>query len=149
VEALTIRFSTIGGKNPNKLEAAYSDIAEAIRKSNAAVPEKIAADRLSPLMPSDDEFRASFIAYETENIKKPVREVLGGLHEFFTNGATTPADAGNLHVDHILPQSLPDEALAHGSLSREQAEALVGTFGNLTFLLKKPNIQASNRAFPL
>ncbi len=147
IEALTIRFSTIGGRNPNKLEKAYSQIAEDIRTSSDA-PEKIAAKRLEGLMPSDDEFRASFVSFETDNTTSSVRAVMEGLHEFATAGATTLAEPASLHVDHILPQSIPPEALAHGSLSRENAEDLVGTFGNLTFLLKKPNIQASNKAFP-
>lgn len=53
-----------------------------------------------------------------------------------------------VHIEHILPQGYAKIGYWTGLFSKEQADRLLNTIGNLTLLSGKKNIEASNRAFP-
>jgi hypothetical protein len=147
IESTTVRFSVIGGKNPNKLEKAYSSIATKIRDKGADDAEAIAVKVLGELTPPDDEFKSAFCNLLTDNVTNPIRAILAGLHEARSPGETEPREPDELHVDHIFPSQPSEAAYNESGITKEKAESLTGLLGNLTFLPAKPNISISNGPF--
>lgn len=145
-ESIAIRYSLVGEKNPNVLEAIYSDICKTIRDSSDPWQDILGSRHLLEI-PDDEEFREKLLTVSVSTINSGWREFLSKLNAFNGTGETKIQRGGRVHVEHILSQTPRASALSEAGLSQEEAGLLIYKIGNLTLLSGKKNKQASNRPF--
>lgn len=145
-ESITVRFSIVGERNPNLLEAIYAEICKALRDS-ANPWDTIAKSRLMDEVPSDDQFKEKLAAMEITSVTPAWREILAQLNAKLGTGETRIQRGGRVHVEHILPQKPRAVALQDSKLTKEEAQVLAHRIGNFTLLSGRRNQQASNRRF--
>lgn len=148
-ESITVRYSLVGGRNPNVLEKLYGVMAERLRQPTVTIDEILSMKELE-VVPSDDEFASEFASQSVgkgSNAWFTILECLnnqasGGKSELDARGAS------GVHIEHILPQKPTQEiAETYGFASIDDAKNFSGLIGNLTLLGEKRNKEASNREF--
>jgi hypothetical protein len=154
-ETITIRYSTVGEKNPNLLENMYSDLCTKMRKNplssskSVRFEDLIKGSDLVKEIPRDKEFKELFAKVELNKVSPTWREVLVKINSVLSTGETEIADAQKVHVEHILPQKSRAKTLSEARLSSEEASELIGRIGNLTLLSGRKNRKISNKPFSL
>jgi hypothetical protein len=148
-ESITVRYSLVGGRNPNALEKLYAAMAERLRKDTVTFDEILSMKDME-VIPSDDEFSAEFAGQYVGKGNSAWFTILeclnnqlsGGKSELDARGAT------GVHIEHILPQKPTLQvAETYGFGTLEDVRQWSGLIGNLTLLGEKRNKEASNREF--
>jgi Protein of unknown function DUF262/Protein of unknown function (DUF1524) len=148
-EAITVRYSIIGRKNPNLLERLYANMARVLRESTSTAASVLELPELADI-PGDDEFRDAFSAASMGRDTASWFHILGALNELESDGdgEARLGSRTNVHIEHILPQNPSPEALVECGLTASTAtDALINAVGNLTLLSGRRNRRASNRPF--
>lgn len=140
-EVLTVRHSTICNRSARDLERLYHACALRLRAA-AGEYEAVLRD-LAKFAPDDDVVKASFAGMRrsrtTEFLLRRIEESCAVEERVL--------EPQKVHIEHILPQSLPDQWLTYLAATKEEAQEYVEKLGNLTLLGAEYNKQASNYAF--
>lgn len=83
--------------------------------------------QLDPLVPDDSVFIKACRELAPSRLDRRWKAFLGRL-------MPVPGEEGDWLVDHVLPRSLPGEALKEGGLTRRQATRVVDSLGNLCLI---------------
>ncbi|MBC7882461.1 MAG: DUF262 domain-containing protein [Anaerolineae bacterium] len=145
IESVTIRYSVVGSKNPNKLEGAYNHLCSNLRSKEIELPEMISL-AFEGIMPNNEEFKDSFSTINVV-VSPTWRAILVRLNEQLGTGETTILGSNKVEVEHILPVKPNELALREAELDIDSAESLIGRIGNLTLIFGKINKQLSNGPF--
>ncbi len=137
----TFRYSTICGKNPNKLEKEYANIAYAVYSSGKPY-ESVRSDIIA-LDPSEQEFRKSFIEKSFKNAKI-ARYIIGKI-ENFVSSEEKIVDFSAVHLEHIMPKNI-EKWKANGFNQKIHIE-LLNNIGNMVLLSKTINTRIKNSVF--
>lgn len=149
-ESITVRYSIVGEKNPNRLEIIYAEICKALRNSELPLAELFEREPLSQLLseiPPDEEFRSRLEVMEISSINTAWREILVRINEKLSTGETRIESPNRVQVEHILPQTPRATVLTESNLSLEGAASLISRLGNLTLWSGIRNREASNKPF--
>lgn len=149
-ESITVRYSIVGEKNPNRLEVIYSEMCKALRDRDATLVEIFGSSPLLDLLgevPSDEEFGSKLKSAQISSITTAWREILVRLNHRMSTGETRIESPNRVHVEHILPQNPRATALTEAGISREYAATLASRLGNLTLLSGRRNRELSNKPF--
>jgi hypothetical protein len=145
-EVTTVRHSTICDRSARDLERVYHEAAKKLFDARGQNAEEAIANVRS-IMPGDDEFRAAFLEKTAQRIREPAKYLLRRIEEHLGTGEKRPVEGKQVHLEHVMPQTLSDawrEALGAGV---DQYNEYVNRLGNLTLLGHKLNVACSNRPF--
>jgi len=147
-EAITVRYSVVGARNPNYLERSYAVLARRIRSTGGRLLED-SGDIWSDFreVPADTQFRADFAATVLGRATVTWRTVLIRLNEEIASGETRIRGSKHVHVEHVLPQRPTVKALEEAGLESDEVTPICGAIGNLTLLSGKKNQSVSNGPF--
>jgi hypothetical protein len=144
-ESVTIRYSVVGDKNPNHLERMYAEMCCLVRSGNDYWHE---FKKIFNSIPDDSEFHAKLCQVRLQShVPKQWRELLIQLNSEISDGELRIGDSNLVHVEHILPRSPSQAALAESGMNAAQAEECCYRLGNLTLLGRNRNQRASNLPF--
>jgi len=146
-ETASVRHTLVSGRNPNQLDKAYAAICRALRDGNRNVISAILQE-LDGLVPNDEDFSNSLQSAEV-SVTPAWRAVLERLNDQMSTGETRVAAANKVHVEHILPRSPSEAALAEAGLNEIDAREFALRLGNLTLLSGKKNQSISNHPFSI
>lgn len=148
-ESITVRYSLVGGNNPNLLERLYADMAAKLRDP-ACTLEVLAGIPEMSQIPNDQEFRGTFAGLRVGKGGKAWHAILECLNSELA-GSKIELDTrsiSGIHIEHILPQRLSAATAAtYGFQDVESAQICAGLVGNLTLLGETKNKRASNAPF--
>ena len=99
---------------------------------------------LDTLIISDDEFYQNFKIFEVKRTHT-IRYLLRKIHNYSSNEMRILSDNQEIHIEHILPKKISDAEMS--LLAKNEQEALVNRFGNLTLLGQEYNCRANNKGF--
>lgn len=140
-----VRGLIVGGIGGGKAERAYCEGAVAVRSGKAKTTKAI-LKILTPIVPTDEEFRASFSKARVTK-SKLARYYLVAL-EKTENGDPEPElvpneDEDKVNLEHILPKNpAPKEWIAFPT---DEHKAWVNRLGNMALLQKGPNDRIGNK----
>ena len=149
-ESITVRYSIVGEKNPNRLEIIYAEVSRALHDTESSLSDLFDNKSLAQFLlevPTDEEFRHKLESVEISSINTAWREILVRINERLSTGETKIESPNRVHVEHILPQNPRATVLTESELSTEEAAALSSRIGNLTLLSGRRNREASNKPF--
>lgn len=148
-ESITVRYSIVGGKNPNRLEKLYAALARSLRTRAFRFQEIHSIPEMQDV-PGDEEFEKSFATFKVGKGNKSWYQVLEVINGILANGSGEAALSGRsvVHIEHIMPQK-PSNAAKNefGINNATKLEELTGLVGNLTLISGPRNRKASNRPF--
>lgn len=143
VETLLVRNFVVSGKNPNKYEKEFSNIAKMISDGYLKYDDDI-IQKIKVLTVNDEEFEANFRLFTSKKndvIRYLLRKIIN-----HTNAETRVVDnPKKVHVEHILPKKRSADDWKQ--FSEEEANDLLWRLGNLTLLGQEYNQKASNKSF--
>jgi hypothetical protein len=145
IQNLTMRYLIVGERNPNRLEASYSDWAIKIRNEGQDAIPYLRADAQS-LCPPDEEFEDGFLRL-TGLRTATARYILRKINENRAGRELRVAGPSEVNVEHILPQNPPQDWGPGIPDDRQERKLLAERLGNLTLLHERLNKEASNRPF--
>lgn len=140
----TFRYSTICGKNPNKLEKQYADIAYKIFNNNLNFDE--IKEELVDLNPTDVTFDESFKLREFKSTKLP-RYILSKIENFISSEEKN-LDQASVHLEHIMPKKI-DKWIEKDRIYLDIYSKYIDNIGNMTLLSKKINTSIKNSLFKI
>lgn len=141
-EAITVRYSIVGERNPNQLEDLYATICDAIRQSKNQGKLNLNPEIFSQI-PNDLDFISKLSAMQI-TASPTWRELLWRVNAKSGTGETK---IGRVNIEHILPQTPRAIVLSECGITKEQAQTLCYRIGNLTLLAGRKNSEASNKPF--
>lgn len=148
-ESISVRYSVVGEKNPNRLENIYEQICILLRKPEFDIST---ISRLPDLteIPDDSEFQFKLASAQTPTqINAAWREILVQYNDSLSTGETKIAATDKVHVEHILPLTFTAAVLDEAEITEIEANDLKQRIGNLTLLSKKINQSISNKPFSI
>lgn len=149
-EVITVRYSVVGGLNPNQLERVYGNLCKRLREAKA-IGETLDLNKVlyeeSKVVPTDQQFADKFTALEVDRVTPTWRTILVQLNTQIATGETRIENSKHVHVEHILPQSPDPNALAEAELTKDEVKDVVDRIGNLTLLSSRMNQKISNGPF--
>ena len=143
-EILTYRHSSISGLDNKNLERAYHRAAKILDESKGESLDE-AVELLVDNLPDAETFLNGFMR-QRMGVQYLVRYTLRGIEQELSPGYEKLKD-GNVHLEHIMPQTLTDAWRAALGDDWLEHEDRLNRWGNLTFLWYKLNSGASNLPF--
>lgn len=140
----SFRYSTICGKNPNKLEKKYSDLAYEVFNNSLSLDE--VKKQIIELSPSDDEFMKSFVSKNFKNTIFP-RYILGKIENFISSEEKI-IDFPAVHLEHIMPKKIDKWIEEDGEVGKYY-DKYVNNIGNMVLLSKSINTAIKNNIFSI
>lgn len=145
-EVLTFRYSTVGSMDSKELERAYHKAAKRLADSKGAQLRE-ARDELVSMLPSSEFFVQAFMQQRMGR-HYLVRYTLGRIEQHLSRDSEKVLKGNSkVHIEHIMPQTLNEEWRRVLGDRVEEHGDFVNRWGNLTLLLFKLNIAASNSPF--
>ncbi len=142
IESLVFRNFVIAGKVSNKYEISFAALANGIYNQTLNTVESIIQVIKNDTI-SDEEFKSAFINSTVQ--KKPViRYFFQKIHNQFENEMRINYSTSDIHIEHILPQSIGD-----WNIDPEIHTQYLWRIGNLTLLGSEYNQEISNSLFEL
>lgn len=138
----TFRYSTICGKNPNKLESLYADLAYEFNIGNKSLND--IKNEISLLNPSRVEFENAFREKEFKTTKIP-RYILGKIENYISSDEKK-VDFQSVHLEHIMPKQISEWKKVDNKYVKLHQKYL-NKLGNMTLLSEKINTSIKNSFF--
>jgi hypothetical protein len=147
IVALSFRYTTIGGQNPNEMERIYGKTSVAIFKGELTVARDIYNTYLKEAYIEDDSFKNDFKnkTINTQKYNVLVKYILAKL-EMQYGGHSPELNSKHLSVEHILPES-PDEHWTE-KFKGTEVDAFIYRLGNMTLLESAKNREAGRKPYP-
>ncbi len=144
---VSLRFSAVGRRNPNSLEALYNSVAVSLSRGGVATLADVRR-ALKPIYVPDDEFEADFCALRLRNkgpSAKRLRYLLAKIENQLSHADISDATMAAT-VEHILPENPATNGWEQ--FSPEGHERCYERIGNYSLLEQKLNAKkASNKDF--
>jgi len=137
IEKLIFRNIIIAKNTANKYEILFANIAHSIFNKKVGAIDIVIEIQRNKI--SDEVFRTHFSNLEIKN-KAIVRYILNQLNTSISSGETVISDSSDVHIEHILPQTV-------GKWKIYNHEEYVHKLGNLTLLGSEFNRKISNHIF--
>ena len=138
--SFTLRYS-ISGKNPNKLEKRYAELAYQIYNEGLTLKEVKGV--ISPLV-SEEEFELNFPNNEFKKTELP-RYILSKMENYLSSGEKK-VDPKSVHLEHIMPKKI-EKWGSENPVYYEIWGKYINTIGNMIILLDNINIRIKNGIF--
>lgn len=140
-----VRGLIVGGIGGGKTERAYCQAAVKVRSGSIKTANELLSE-LSEIIPTDEEFKASFAKARVTK-GKLARYYLTALEDT-EEGETEPElvpneDEEKLNLEHVLPQN--PKGSDWNQFSEEEQKIWVHRLGNMTLLQKGPNGRIGNK----
>jgi hypothetical protein len=146
VVAISFRYNTVGGQNPNELERIYGKASVAIFKGELTTAKDVFQQHLKEVYISDDGFKNDFKNKQLNTNKYSLlaKYILSKLEVQY--GGTAPSiTSKNLTIEHILPQNPTDEWIL--AFPNVDTQEYIYRLGNLTLLESSKNNEADRKSF--
>lgn len=144
--AISFRYNTIGGQNPNELERVYGKASVSIFKEEITTSRELFNTYLKEAYLDDSSFKNDFMnkTINTQKYNGLVKYILAKL-EVQYGGNEPELNAKQLSVEHILPQNPTEEWIQefHGV----DIENYIYRIGNFTLLEINKNRDAERKSF--
>jgi uncharacterized protein with ParB-like and HNH nuclease domain len=146
IVAISFRYNTIGGQNPNALEDIYNQASVGVFNGSLTSAKEVFFNHLKDVYLDDNSFKNDFKNKQlnTNKYNQLVKYILskleaqyGGVEPILTNK--------NLTIEHILPESPNDEWL--DSFTNVDCHDYIYRLGNLTILESSKNKEADRKVF--
>lgn len=144
--AISFRYNTIGGQNPNELERIYGKASVSIFKDEIKTARDLFNSYLKEAYLDNDSFKNDFNnkTINTQKYNSLVKYILAKL-EVQYGGNEPELNAKQLSVEHILPES-PTEEWAQ-NFQGVDMENYIYRVGNFTLLEANKNREADRKPF--
>ena len=146
IAVVSFRYNVICGRQSNEQEVVYNQIACALSAGEIVGAQK-AVDKLRPVYPEDEAFRAAFAgkALQTTSArnKKVVRFILSRLEAQLSEQRFELASA-KYSIEHVLPENPRD---GWDEFDDQQREASTYRLGNMTLLTTADNRELGNSGY--
>lgn len=144
--AISFRYNTVGGQNPNELERIYGKASVAIYKEEITTARVLFNTYLKEAYLNDDSFKNDFSnkVINTQKYNGLVKYILAKL-EIQYGGNEPDLNAKQLSVEHILPEN-PTEEWAQ-NFQGVDLENFIYRIGNFTLLEANKNREADRKLF--
>jgi uncharacterized protein with ParB-like and HNH nuclease domain len=146
VVALSFRYNTIGGQNPNELERVYGKASVAIFKGEITLAKDVYLKHLKDVYLEDNSFKNDFRNKQinTNKYNQLVKYIFSKLEKQY--GGTEPSISNkNLTIEHILPENPTDEWA--DKFQNADVQDYIFRLGNLTLLESAKNKEADRKSF--
>ena len=146
VVALSFRYNTIGGQNPNELERVYGKASVAVFKGEITLAKDVYLNHLKDVYLEDNSFKNDFKNKQinTNKYNFLVKYILAKL-EIQYGGAESSLTSKNLTIEHILPENPTDEWI--NLFQNADVQDYIFRIGNLTLLESAKNKEADRKPF--
>lgn len=146
IVALSFRYNTIGGQNPNELERVYGKASVAIYKSEITTAKEVFSKYLKDVYLEDNSFKNDFKNKQinTNKYNLLVKYILTKL-EIQYGGTESILTSKNLTIEHILPETPTDEWV--NQFQNVDVQDYIFRLGNLTLLESGKNKEADRKSF--
>ena len=143
IAAVSFRYNLICGRQPNRQEAIYNEVACKLAEGRLEADGAIQA--LQAIYPNNREFRAAFAdkTLNTHRQRRLVRFILLRLEQHLS-GREFDMESDSYNIEHVLPQH-PSEGWEE--FDDRQREACIFRLGNLTLLEASANRNLGNAAY--
>lgn len=145
IVALSFRYSTIGGLNPNELERVYGKASVAIFKGEITTSRALFQTHLKEVYVDDHNFKSDFKSKLINTNKQNLlaKYILAKL-EVQYGGLEMSLNSKNLTIEHILPESPNDEWVE--AFHNADVQDYIYRIGNLTLLESAKNKEADRKS---
>ena len=146
VVAISFRYNTIGGQNPNELERVYGKASVAIFNGELSTAKDIFQNHLKDVYMDDNSFKNDFKNKQVNTNKYNLlaKYILSKLEVQY--GGIEPILTGkNLTIEHILPER-PNDDWAE-QFQNVDAQDYIYRLGNFTLLESSKNRDADRKPF--
>jgi uncharacterized protein with ParB-like and HNH nuclease domain len=146
IVALSFRYNTIGGQNPNELERVYGKASVAIFKGEIVSSKDVFSKHLKDVYMDDNSFKNDFKNKQlnTNKYNVLVKYILAKL-EVQYGGTEFVLTNKNLTIEHILPENPTDEWVSN--FQNADVQEYIFRIGNLTLLESAKNKEADRKPF--
>jgi uncharacterized protein with ParB-like and HNH nuclease domain len=144
--AISFRYNTIGGQNPNELERIYGKASVSIFKDEQKTARELFHKYLKDAYLDNESFKNDF-ANKTINTQKynPLVKYILSKLEVQYGGSECDLNSKQLSVEHILPESPTEEwALKFQGIDIEN---YIYRIGNFTLLEASKNREADRKSY--
>lgn len=144
--AISFRYNTIGGQNPNELERIYGKASVSIFKEEFKTSRELFNTYLKDAYLDNDSFKNDFVnkSINTKKYNGLVKYILAKLEIQF-GGNEPELNSKQLSVEHILPEN-PTEEWAE-NFQGVDIESFIYRIGNFTLLEINKNRLADRKSF--
>jgi len=146
IVAISFRYNTIGGQNPNELERIYGKASVSIYRGETTTARDLFENYLKVAYIDDNSFKNDFLnkVLNTQKYNTLVKYILSKLEVQY--GGTEPeVNSNSLSVEHILPER-PDEHWLE-KFANVEVDNYIYRLGNLTLLETSKNKEADRKSF--
>ncbi len=146
IVALSFRYNTIGGQNPNELERVYGKASVAVFKSEITTSREVFFNHLKDVYLDDNSFKNDFKNKQinTNKYNQLVKYVLSKL-EVQYGGTDLALTNKNLTIEHILPENPNNEWVE--KFQNADYQEYTYRLGNFTLLESAKNKEADRKPF--
>ncbi len=144
--ALSFRYNTIAGQNPNELERVYGKASVAVYKGEIVLAKEVYLKHLKDVYLVDNSFKNDFKNKQinTNKYNVLVKYILAKLEIQY--GGTEPSLTNkNLTIEHILPENPTDDWV--NEFQNVDVQDYIFRIGNLTLLESAKNKEADRKSF--
>lgn len=144
--AISFRYNTIGGQNPNELERIYGKASVSVYREEIKTAKELFNNYLKEAYLDNDSFKNDFLnkTINTQKYNGLVKYILAKL-EVQYGGNEPELNAKQLSVEHILPEN-PSEHWVKNFQGNE-VENYIFRLGNFTLLETNKNREADRKDF--
>jgi hypothetical protein len=144
--ALSFRYNTIGGQNPNELERVYGRASVAVYEGKITLAKDVFLGYLKSVYLDDNSFKNDFKNKQINTNKSNylVKYILAKL-EVQYGGAEPALTSKNLSIENILPENPTDEWVEF--FHNVDVQDYIFRLGNFTLLEAGKNKAADRRSF--
>ncbi len=146
VAVISVRYTTVGNRNPNELERPYHNAARAILEGSARTPAAV-FEYLAEIYVSDASFERdlSYLEIRARGPQKKIAKYLLSRLESHEARRAVDFETDSGTIEHILPEK-PDASWSN-AFSTNQQTSLVHRLGNLALLEPAINREIGNKPF--
>lgn len=144
--AISFRYNTIGGQNPNELERIYGKASVSIFKDEIKTARDLFKTYLKDVYLDNDSFKNDFInkSINTQKYNLLVKYILSKLESQY-GGNEPELNSKQLSVEHILPENPTEDWAA--KFQGVDIENYIYRIGNFTLLEAAKNREADRKTF--
>lgn len=146
IVAISFRYNTIGGLNPNDLERVYGKASVSIFTGEVKSARDLFNKHLKDVYRNDNDFKNDFRSKQlnTNKHNQLVKYILAKL-EVQMGGADFTLSNKNITIEHILPENPTNEWASN--FDNAELEDYIFRIGNLTLLEASKNKSADRKDF--
>lgn len=146
IAVISFRYNVICGLPTHEQERLYNEVARKIHGGDYDTLTKV-LQALTPVYPSDIQFKAAFAEKELRTTASRNRKVLRHIFhaiEKQASGLEFDPESPKYTIEHVLPEN---PSTSWSDIPEAKQDALIYRLGNMTLLADKANRKAGNNDF--